>query len=231
MDEHSARRHADNYRSRWRALLARCGARDGAGIDTTLAAVQARYAEPHRAYHSWPHIAHVLNLADTHAADIADRDAVELAIVYHDAVYVPGRGDNESLSAELAEGDLGGLGISAKMIALVSALVRATAHGMAASSATDAPLDRDILLDLDLASLASDPAAYDEFGHKVRREFAAFSDEQWARGRSQFWTMMLAQPSIYRTAKLKAAWEARARANLERDLAQFAVQLASGRFS
>jgi len=30
-----------------------------------------------------------------------DRDAVALAILFHDAIYIPGRTDNESRSAEL----------------------------------------------------------------------------------------------------------------------------------
>ena len=69
-----------------------------------LAAVQAAYAVPPRAYHDFGHVGDVLARADEVAAGPGWRDpaAVRLAILYHDAVYEPARRDNEARSARLA---------------------------------------------------------------------------------------------------------------------------------
>ena len=69
-----------------------------------LEAVQAAHATPARAYHHW---GHALTVAEQ-VAEVRQRlgwtqprEAL-LAALYHDAVYVPGRRDNEARSADLA---------------------------------------------------------------------------------------------------------------------------------
>ena len=69
------------------------------------AELRAAYADPPRAYHHFGHVVDVLGqflrVPDWHV-----RDAVALAILFHDAIYEPGRSDNEARSAELAERSL-----------------------------------------------------------------------------------------------------------------------------
>ena len=60
------------------------------------------YAAPDRHYHDLRHIEALLGLADAYADAIVDRDAVEAAIWFHDAIYDTRRNDNEARSAELA---------------------------------------------------------------------------------------------------------------------------------
>ena len=60
------------------------------------------YAAPGRHYHGLAHIEALLGLAQQHAAAIADRDAVEAAIRFHDAIYDARRKDNEERSAQSA---------------------------------------------------------------------------------------------------------------------------------
>ena len=59
------------------------------------------YCEPGRYYHDWTHLKHCLREFDRAAARMEIPDAVELALWFHDAVYVPGGVDNEQLSADL----------------------------------------------------------------------------------------------------------------------------------
>src|SRR3546814_3434343 len=69
-----------------------------------FAALEAAYAKPPRAYHDFNHVREVLR----HHADVAAGPGwvqpaeTFLAVLYHDAVYEAGRGDNETRSAELA---------------------------------------------------------------------------------------------------------------------------------
>src|SRR5690606_27903307 len=72
--------------------------------DAQSDALEAAYATPPRAYHNFDHVREVLR----HHADVAAgpgwAQPVEtfLAVLYHDAVYEAGRGDNEVRSAEMA---------------------------------------------------------------------------------------------------------------------------------
>ena len=125
--------------------------------DATGRAVLARWAEPHRKYHTLTHLRGVLVAVDELAPSVlktaADVDAVRLAAWYHDAVY-DCRSDDEEQSARLAETDLASLGVSWELVAEVARLVRLTVEH------DPAPDDGDgaVLSDADLATLALPPA-------------------------------------------------------------------------
>ena len=70
--------------------------------------LRARYAEPHRAYHTWHHIEDMLGRFAAIADGLRDREAFELAILFHDAVYDPKAGNNEEQSAAMMRERLAG---------------------------------------------------------------------------------------------------------------------------
>jgi predicted metal-dependent HD superfamily phosphohydrolase len=81
--------------------LANIDARILAGIDATLfERVRSAYDSPGRAYHAWPHI--LACLKEFRQVTFDNPRAVFLALLFHDAIYVAGRKDNEAKSAELA---------------------------------------------------------------------------------------------------------------------------------
>jgi predicted metal-dependent HD superfamily phosphohydrolase len=175
-----------------------------------------RWSEPQRQYHTVTHLAAVLDVVDRCARLAPHPERVRLAAWMHDAVYDPrALGDaNERDSAEFAEGLLGSLGVPAEVAAEVARLV-----GLTAGHATtgDDP-DGELLCDADLAILASDEPRYAEYTAAVRREYAHVPDEAFKAGRAQVLKALLELPSIYRLEPLRTAWEAKARANLEREL-------------
>ena len=64
----------------------------------------ARWSESHRRHHNVVHLHELLDAIQALADDGLrfDREAVELAAWFHDAIYEIGRDDNEDHSAELA---------------------------------------------------------------------------------------------------------------------------------
>src|SRR5438552_3220534 len=115
--------------ARWRALFDRPGV-DAGAAGPTFAELVCAYSEPGRHYHTLDHIASLFRQLDQHGDGLVDRSAVELAIFFHDAVYVPTRSDNEAASAALARERLTNLGLPAGLIATVADLILATRHGM-----------------------------------------------------------------------------------------------------
>ncbi len=180
----------------------------------------AAYTAPDRHYHDLRHIETLLGLAKDCAGEIADRDAVEAAIWFHDAVYDTRRSDNEERSADLAAERLTGAADNGR-IACIAAMIRATA-GHVMPDLADAAARRDcaLFLDMDLAILGSPEADFDAYEATVRREYDRVTDEQWRLGRRAVLAGFLARPSIYVSARFQASHEAAARRNLARAIAR-----------
>src|SRR5690606_7441069 len=72
-------------------------------------ALESAYATPPRAYHDFSHVAEVLRHYDAVASGPGWVQPLEvrLAVLYHDAVYEPGRKDNETRSAVFAVEEIG----------------------------------------------------------------------------------------------------------------------------
>lgn len=207
-------------RTRWRSLSG-AGTRIGVGLGEELL---ARWAEPQRHHHDQRHLLEVLNAlevlsgtevrsgAETVAGDIPLE--VVLAAWFHDAVYDPTRTDNEARSAGLAQDRLG-LSLPADTVAEVVRLVLLTrTHEVASDDRRGA-----LLSDADLAVLAAEPARYDRYVLDVRREYAHVPPERFGPGRAAVLTDLLAHRTLYWTTAGRSWWEARARRNIEAELA------------
>lgn len=186
-------------------------------------AVLDHHREPHRRYHAVHHVQwvvrHALELAARPdvAGRIDDLGAVIAAAFFHDAIYDPGRGDNEAASAALATRALAEIGWGAARIATVADLVLATAEHRSVTP-PGAALDTAVLLAADLAVLAADPAGYAEYVTGVRGEYAHVSDADWRLGRGALLRGLIERAAIYDPALGLDAWERRARANLAAEL-------------
>jgi predicted metal-dependent HD superfamily phosphohydrolase len=203
--------------ARWRAILDRLGI-DADAAGPTFADLVRAYSEPGRHYHTLDHIVALFHQLDRHGEGLADRNAVELAIFFHDAVYVPTRSDNEAESAALAGARLTALGLPAALVARVADLILATRHGIEHAEPHDADLA--LLLDLDLSVLAADRPVYAAYAQAIRSEYAVYPDLVYRPGRRRVLGQFLARPRIYRTGRLHELWDAAARANLEWELAE-----------
>lgn len=179
------------------------------------AALERAYQEPPRAYHHFGHVLEVLRHAER-VPEWRDRDAVVLAILFHDAVYEAGRSDNEARSAELATKLLAGTPLE-RHLARVRHLVRLTArHGALAPS--DVDHDEALFLDCDMAILGSDPGTYDTYERAIAEEYAHIPPIAYRAGRMRFLHKLLSKPCIYLSPFFAIEREAAARANIARAL-------------
>lgn len=163
------------------------------------------YLEPHRHYHSLEHIAAML-----HAGRDAGLDDVQtMAVWFHDAIYDPRSRTNEEDSAALAGERLRSAGWRPEDVDRVQRIVLDTkAHRPTA-------LGAELVLDLDLMSLA---APWPEFARntlRIRTEHAHIGETEFAAGRAMFFRSMLQRDRLFHSA-FGQQWEAAARANLLR---------------
>jgi predicted metal-dependent HD superfamily phosphohydrolase len=182
--------------------------------EAVRAELRRAYEAPERHYHDLRHIETLLGLAQEHADAIADRDAVEAAIWFHDAIYDTRRNDNEERSAELAIAHLTGTA-SEDRIAHIAAMIRATGgHRLPDFAGAGAARDCALFLDFDLAILGSAPAEFAAYEQAVRREYGWVPDALWIAGRRQVLAGFLERPAIYTTPEFRPSHEAPARRNI-----------------
>lgn len=203
-------------RERFRRLVERLGA-DDARATAVFDELAAAWAGPGRRYHDREHLAECLHHLDLARAEVPGADLAELALWFHDAVYVAGASDNEARSAQRLLEASEHLGIERVHAERAAALVRATAHQSDVQVAPDS-LEA-LVLDVDLAILGSDPVRFMEYEHAIAEEFAEVPAFRFQLGRGRFLSSVLARPFIYRTAFFRARCETRARAQLSSLLA------------
>jgi predicted metal-dependent HD superfamily phosphohydrolase len=197
---------------RFAAACRRLGA---TGLAEPLATdLLARYAEPGRAYHGVEHLHDCLAQLDAAPPDDADRDRVEAALWFHDAVYDPRTGDNEARSAELARTRLSAIGVPGTTAEAVAGLVLLTRHLAPPESA-----EGRLLCDVDLSVLGRDPAAFDRYEAGIRAEYAWVPEAVYRRERATLLRRLVDRYPLYTTPYFRERYEARARANLARSLA------------
>lgn len=163
-------------------------------------------------YHDLFHLTEVLDRLDvlTGAGAAVDRTVVVLAAWFHDAVYV-GSDDDEERSAQWAERAL-----PPEYADEVARLVRMTTH----HRPTDDDMAGCALSDADLGILAAPRDRYDAYVAGVRADYAHVGDDDFRAGRAIVLADLAAKPALFHTPQARELWEARARANLERELGE-----------
>jgi predicted metal-dependent HD superfamily phosphohydrolase len=180
--------------------------------------LEAREAHrsPGRHYHTWDHVLDCVGKLRTMPCK-APRVAL-LALVFHDAVYVAGRKDNEAQSANLARDIIAEhASIDEAELAEIEGIILATqSHRPPA----EASATLRTVLDIDMSILGAAPDRYDLYAEQVRREYVptAATPVQFAIGRAAFLSRLLAEGPIYNTFEGRAQWEKPARANIAREI-------------
>lgn len=194
-------------RTYWKPLAARLDLGDD--VFDHLAAA---YSEPHRHYHTLVHVVEMLECLAESGDLAANRDVLELAVWFHDAVYdsAAAHGGNEAASADLLS-DTCTLAAAKPAQAII---LHSAHHGP-----SDDP-DTQLFCDLDLYRLAGSYETFLRHGDDVRQEYAWIDDDAWAAGRVKFMGRLQERPKIYQTAYWRDRLETQARSNIARLLAE-----------
>ncbi len=193
--------------ARFSALVARLGGKPVSEVFTRLVGA---WSSGERSYHNLEHLNDCLREVDAAGAPRGTADVAELALWYHDAVYVPGASDNEERSAELlrADGRLLGLGTAAEEAA---ECVSATAHTSGTMHTTSTAA---LVADIDLAILGREPLRFMDYDYAIAEEYAAIPWSRYVFGRTRFIESMLKRPNIFQTQHFINRYEEQARENL-----------------
>ena len=184
-----------------------------------LAELKAAHAQPPRAYHNLGHVQALLRHYHDVAAGPGWRQPREvlLAMLYHDAIYEAGRGDNEVRSAQLAREAIAhwlpDAGIDADRVAALIALT--ARHGSLRGDELDA--DAALFLDSDMAILGAPPEVFDAYDHGIAEEYRGkLPGFLFRLNLRRFLKGVLAQPRIFFSDFFHQRCDAQARANLRR---------------
>jgi len=173
------------------------------------------YNAPYRHFHNLHHIRDCVARIDDVAPQLVDRDAVELALWFHDAVYEIGAATNERRSAELFLALSAGAGFGFRH--RVCGLIMATRHARMVHGN-----DRRFIVDIDLSGFG---APWEEFmanGARLREECSAIPDVDYHAGQVFFLGRLQRRARFFSTAYFRDRYEATARENLRRILENLA---------
>lgn len=205
----------EDLQVRWRFLL-NAKTSDLALADSLFIKLSKNYDSRKRPYHNFTHIAAMLDLSDQYAAQLQQKDVVDLAIFYHDVIYNPLRKDNEERSAQRAVRELKQMRFSKDKIQLVETYILATkTHDLIGF---DSESDLAYLLDFDLSVLGADWETYYIYSQNIRKEYHVYPDFMYDAGRAKVLQHFLNKSTIYWTKAFRKKRETQARKNIEQEI-------------
>lgn len=189
--------------------------------DEVMADLKARYAEPQRAYHTWSHIADLLQQLAANLPAIRNPVAFELAVLFHDAVYDPRSSTNEADSAALLAAQMKQHAPTADLLCAHD-LILATRHHMLNAVRPEFAEDARLFLDMDLSIFGADRERFDAYDVAIRQEYSFVPIETYRQRRRDVLQRFLARPRLFLTEHYRERFEEAARANLAHAIARLA---------
>lgn len=171
------------------------------------------YSEPWRKYHDLSHIEDCLHEFDGIMHIAYEPIAMELAIWYHDYIYIPKADNNELKSLEHFQHLAKRLRLPSYITQYAPGLFMATRH-----TGLETKQDEQIICDVDLSILGQADERFDEYERQIREEYKWVSDVEFKLGRTQILKKFLDMKSIYYTAFFRNKYECQARKNLARSI-------------
>ncbi|WP_421750675.1 hypothetical protein [Croceimicrobium sp.] len=175
--------------------------------------IEKAYSSPKRHYHNLEHLQYMSKLALKYQHSIQDLDTLLFSIFYHDFVYQATKSDNEERSAEVASQRL-------QKLRLAKSKIQNCYNQILATKSHENIDDKDcnFLLDFDLAILGDEPALYDAYCQKIRKEYSVYPNYLYREGRKKVLEHFLAMEWIFKTSEIRESHEKQARQNLKREL-------------
>jgi predicted metal-dependent HD superfamily phosphohydrolase len=177
--------------------------------------IYSAYSSEGRYYHGLEHLRSIFRLTEEEVLSTTDRQALNLAVFYHDIVYDFERKDNERKSADLAIDRLSRAGVDQILIERVEELIMATYGHEYSDDAL-----RNLMIEADVSVIGTDHDTYAKYAENCRREYSMFSDEEYNPVRKQALSHFLNTGSLFVSPKFKERFEANAKRNLQWEIDQ-----------
>lgn len=168
-----------------------------------------------RPYHNTAHIHQMVRVLSQF---VQIDEKMDVAILFHDYIYKPGDPENEYMSMVFARDYMRmkakerGVEVNEADMQWVSTAILATKKHMRTGIH-----DIDLFLDADMSILGMPWDQYDKYRRGVRKEYEAFTDEQFRDGRKQF----LLSFSGFITDEFNEVYLDQAKRNIRRELDEF----------
>ena len=195
-------------------------------------ALDAGYSDPKRAYHSWRHIADLMEKLDRFSHLAVRKDLVAIAFFWHDAVYVTRNEAGGERSDELNVRESAGLFQryavmdQADVDAVTDLIMATTDHLGAVPTKQHYPgysSDFDLLLDLDLSSLGAHWPEFKANFNRIRFEYEWLPESVFNERRLRsLESFARAGARLYRRPETREEYGAAATANLARYIRELA---------
>ncbi len=194
--------------ARFQALWRRLGGdRDVTGVFTEMSAY---YESEGRHYHNLAHIEYCLSVFDAARACCHQPDLVEMALWFHDVIYVMGGTDNELKSAEHF------MAASVEQIddsnrQQIFDLIMATDHSGAPTED-----DQRFIVEVDLSGFGLPWNRFQSDGRNVRSEMTHLTDDEFYPAQMRFMQSLADRQPLYTYPWFNQRYEAAARSNIAR---------------
>ena len=208
----------EQEQARFVALWRRSVDHEQGRAEAAYAGLVELYGEPHRRYHTLAHIRQCLRQFDLAADLMGQPDAVEMALWFHDAIYIPGAMDNEQRSADLFREWSTAAGAAADFQESVSGVVMATTHQTPPSWR-----DGRFIVDIDLSSFGLPWEDCEQDGQRIRAECADLTDDQYYPGHLRFVRTLQNRPAFFFTDFFQQHYGQMAHDNINRIIANLAA--------
>lgn len=173
--------------------------------------LKSYYMERHRFYHTFVHIAELLDLMSIYSSKIVDVKAITLAIIFHDVIYDPKSLLNEENSVECFQ-TLFRKNSHMNAVKVSQYIMETKKHNVLDSSDEDLKY----FIDFDMSILGSNQSQYVAYAIKIRKEYIHVPLDVYCQRRSDFLLKFLNETSyIFATEIFRKKYENQARKNIQ----------------
>ncbi len=175
--------------------------------------IVSRYKEPIREYHNFGHIINCMGDFDYAKNICEDPDFVFFELMNHDAIYFPGRKDNEEKSAGFAYELAKRMFLPKRFLEKNGEIILPTKHNQIPEN-----IDAKVGVDVDLSIFGKSQNEFDAYEIGIRKEYAWVPEKEFKEKRAFVLQRFLDRDFIYLTDLFREKYEAQARINLEKSI-------------
>jgi len=179
-------------------------------IERFAGLVNTAYSEPWRHYHNMGHLNHCFKEYEQVERVIINKNAVKLAIWYHDVMYLPGSKINE-----IASGDIAFVHLSILATDKMGYHVRRLIVG---SRESDIRSDARYFHDIDYSILGQDRDIYVSYVEAIYKENGGLFDVKDIQARRKVFLLKLLNKRIFHSEFFRDLYEQKAKANVKYEL-------------